>query len=193
MVSVKFVFKAFIYWLPLAATITLICGLFYFLEQQHLRISANDPQIQLAEDISAALSQDRPLESVLSLNTRIDLSKSLAPYVNFYDSKGQPAAGTGFLDNKLPTIPAGVFTYTKTHGQDRVTWQPRAGVRQAIVVRSYQSKNDSGFVVVGRSLREIENRETILFRTIVIALVVILFSSFLFVWLQTYYFPPSRR
>ena len=41
-------------------------------------------------------------------------------------------------------------------GQDRVTWQPEAGVRMATVVVSF----DHGFVMAGRSLTEVEKRES---------------------------------
>jgi hypothetical protein len=43
-------------WLPLAIAITLLCGLVYVAVQQEVRLSANDPQIGMAEDLAAALS-----------------------------------------------------------------------------------------------------------------------------------------
>jgi hypothetical protein len=48
--------------------------------------------------------------------------------------------------------------YVRTHGQDRVTWQPEPGVRIAAVVVRYQGAQP-GFVLAGRSLREVEVRE----------------------------------
>jgi hypothetical protein len=38
---------------------------------------------------------------------------------------------------------------------DRLTWMPEAGVRSAIVVIHY----DNGYVLAGRSLRRVEQRE----------------------------------
>ena len=43
------------------------------------------------------------------------------------------------------------------HGQDRITWQPRTGVRQAIVAVYFHGRK-TGYVVAGRSLREVEKR-----------------------------------
>jgi len=41
-------------WLPLAIVIKLLCGLVYVAVQQEVRLSANDPQIGMAEDLAAA-------------------------------------------------------------------------------------------------------------------------------------------
>jgi hypothetical protein len=77
-----------------------------------------------------------------------------------YDQAGKPVAGSGELNGKLPTLPEGVFKYAKNKGEDRITWQPEKGIRSAIVVVSYNSPNaQGGFVMAGRSLREVEKRE----------------------------------
>jgi hypothetical protein len=44
------------FWLPLAAAVTMLSGLVYIAVQQNMRIGANDPQIQLAEDAARALA-----------------------------------------------------------------------------------------------------------------------------------------
>ncbi len=43
-------FQKIKYWLPLAIVITALSGFIYLVGQQNLRMSANDPQIQLSED-----------------------------------------------------------------------------------------------------------------------------------------------
>jgi hypothetical protein len=53
----------------------------------------------------------------------------------------------------------GVFDYVRQHDQDRITWQPEPGVRIATVVAGYTG-SQSGFVLAGRSLREVEKRES---------------------------------
>jgi hypothetical protein len=50
----------------------------------------------------------------------------------------------------------GVLDYVRKNGQDRVTWQPAPGVRMATVVVPYKN----GFVMAGRSLTEVEKRES---------------------------------
>ena len=74
--------KSFI---PLAVAITLVCGLIYVSVQQVLRQSANDPQIQIAEDVSGALSTGVPPQAIANPNGT-DLKKSLATFIIVYDS-----------------------------------------------------------------------------------------------------------
>lgn len=131
-----------------------VFGTIYTVGQQVLRQSANDPQIQLAEDIAQLLSGTAK-PSDLASNTRIDITTSLAPFLVITDTKGAVLTTSGQLDGKDPIIPLGVFDSAKKMGQDRVTWQPRKGVRVALVVVPYKD----GYVAVGRSLREVEKRE----------------------------------
>ena len=58
---------------------------------------------------------------------------------------------------EIPRPPHGVLEYVRDHGEERVTWQPERRVRIAAVVVRYEGKG-SGFVLAGRSLREIEGR-----------------------------------
>ena len=57
----------------------------------------------------------------------------------------------------VPPIPKGVLDYTHAHGKDRVTYVPEPGVRSATVVVAV-SGGQGGFVLAGRSLREVEKR-----------------------------------
>jgi hypothetical protein len=88
--------------------------------------------------------------------SEINISASLAPFVVIYDADGNPMAGTGKLDNALPILPDGVLAYAKEHGQNRLTWQPRSDTRIATVILPY----DKGFVLAGRNIREVEQRES---------------------------------
>jgi hypothetical protein len=99
----KTIFSIIIKWLPTTIITAGLCGLVYLTVQQALRMDANDPQIQMAEDAVSALN-------------------------------------------------GGVLDYMRQHGEERVTWQPEKGVRMATVVVRY----DKGFVLAGRSLREME-------------------------------------
>jgi hypothetical protein len=145
------------HWLPLAVVITAMSGLVYLAVQQALRQGANDPQIQMAEDAAAVLARGGSVESVLP-TAQVDLAQSIAPFIMVFDDTGTPLASSGQLHGQMPTIPAGVFEYVRRHGEDRITWQPEPGVRQAIVMVSYTGDR-SGFVLAGRSFREIERRE----------------------------------
>jgi hypothetical protein len=143
-------------WLPLAVVITLLCGLIYTAGQQMLRWSANDPQIQMAQDTAAALTAGASVDAVVPA-TQVDIAASLAPYLVVYDDRGAPAAGSGRLHGALPALPAGVFEYVRRHGLDKISWQPEPGVRSAAVVAPVGGTHP-GFVLAGRSLREVENR-----------------------------------
>jgi len=143
-------------WLPVAVAITAMSGLVYLAVRQVLRHSANDPQIQMAEDAARALAAGGEPDSFLP-KIRVDLAKSVAPFVIIYDDAGSPVVSSGELHGKTPVLPPGVFDYVRARGQNRITWQPERGVRIATVVMRIAGKTN-GFVLAGRSLREIEKR-----------------------------------
>jgi hypothetical protein len=145
------------YWLLMAVIITGCSGLIYVVVQQDLRQSANDPQIRMVEDAAAKLAGGQQVKIIVPAE-KVDIAKSLAPYIIVFDATGKPIASSAQLDGQTPTIPPGVFDYVRQHGADRITWQPQPGVRSAVVVTQFQGPNP-GFVLAGRSLREVEIRE----------------------------------
>jgi hypothetical protein len=155
MIKVTSVLKS---WLALAVGITLVCGMLYAVVQQVYRQNADDPQIQMSEDAATALAQGAQPQSLVAANP-VDMATSLAPYIIVFDNAGKPIASSVLLDNAIPIPPAGVFDYTRSHKSDWISWQPRPGVRSAAII-NYFSGAQSGFVLAGRSLREVENRET---------------------------------
>lgn len=167
--------RVLIHWVPLAVAVTLICGLVYVTVQQDIRLSANDPQIAMAEDIAAALSHGSTARELLSAQT-IDIATSLSTFVVLYDSAGRPIASTGLLDGKEPELPPGVFPYTTKAGEDRFTWQPRPGVRHAAVLVAYPG-TQPGFVLVAHSLREPEKRVDLLTLQVGVAWLVTLMAT----------------
>ncbi len=145
------------HWLPLAAVITAVCALAYVTSQQVLRLTGNDPQIQLAQDAAARLSAGEPVASVVPAGT-VDVGQSLAPFLIAYDDQGQVLAATGLLHGQPPALPSGVLASVRQQGEDRISWQPEPGVRYAAVVERV-SGPQPGFVLAARSLRETEKRE----------------------------------
>jgi hypothetical protein len=144
-------------WFPLAIVITAVCGLVYLAVQQELRQTANDPQIQIAEDTAAALENGTPVESLVPVE-KVAIERSLAPFVMVFDDRGEVLGSSALLLGRVPQLPAGIFDYVRTHGEDRVTWEPEPSVRIAAVVVRCQGAQP-GFVLAGRSLREVEVRE----------------------------------
>ena len=78
--------------MPLALIITAFCALAYLLSQQMLRLGANEPQVQLAQDTAARLSAGEAPASVVPAGT-LDVGRSLAPFTILYDDSGQGAGG----------------------------------------------------------------------------------------------------
>ena len=146
------------FWLFSTLIFTLVASLVSLVVQQNYRLTANDPQIQMSEDMAQKLSMN-PITTTLTTPDQVfDVSASLSPFEIVYDDKGNVLTSSGILDGQTPVLPSGVLDYAQTHGQDRFTWQPKSGVRLATVVTYYSGKS-SGYVLVARSLREIENRE----------------------------------
>ncbi|GAC1428280.1 MAG: hypothetical protein NVSMB58_01310 [Terriglobales bacterium] len=133
---------------------TFIAGTGGVVSQQVLRMSANDPQTQLAEDGAQRVSAGENPSTVVS-DRKINMATSLAPFVIIYDEAGRPVAASGYLDGSIPTPPKGVFDFVRANRQETLTWQPRHGVRIASVI----ALTNNGFVVAGRNMREVEYRK----------------------------------
>ncbi len=146
-------------WLPLAAALCILCGLVYVCVQQMYRHGADDPQIQLAEDAARARAAGAAADAVLPGGAPVDLAHSAAPWIAVYDAEGRALAASGLLDGAAPSLPAGLFPLTQRLGRHTVTWMPRREVRMATVLVAVDGGR-GGFVAAGRSLREVEKRES---------------------------------
>ncbi len=183
----RFCIRTLISWLPLAVVTTLICMLVYATVQQNYRQSLNDPQIQMAEDGASKLAAgDVPASLVSRGVPLVDIEKSLQPWIAVYDASGLPLESSAVLNGKPPQPPQGVFDSAKDPelnkgggpaGENRVTWQPQTNVRQAIVV-VWTPEQRGMFVVAGRNMREVEDREGQLSFMVFVAWVVTLGATF---------------
>jgi hypothetical protein len=151
----RIIFEIIKKWLPIAIVTAGLCALVYLSVQQSMRMGANDPQIQMAEDAASSLNAGASVESVIPSN-KVEIADSLAPFMMIFDASGKVLASSVTLHGTVPAYPAGVLDYVQKNGQDRVTWQPEADVRMATVVVPYMD----GFVMSGRSLTEVEKRES---------------------------------
>ena len=144
------------HWLPLAVAATVLAGSAFAIGQQMLRQGANDPQVQLAEDAAARLQAGAAAGDVIP-STETDIAASLAPWLIVYGPDRKLLAGSARLDGGRAGYPTSVFDNAPAGGsRHEVTWQPRAGVRAATVVVGFKG----GWVVAGRSLRLVEERES---------------------------------
>lgn len=165
------------YFIPLAFIITALSGLIYLTGQQILRLGANDPQIQISEDIAGRLGQSATFPPFPSSNA-IDIAKSLNTFIMILDDQGKQIYSSASLDGKLPSVPSGVFDYARSHNQSRITWQPKPNVRSAIVITKFGDKS-KGFALVGRSLREVEEREEDLAKVVGLGWIVTMIGAFI--------------
>jgi len=149
--KLKNIFKL---WLPFAVTITAFSALIYASVQQSFRQNANDPQIQMAQDAVDAIVDGKNVDAVVPVD-KVSVAKSLAPFLITYDREGNEIASSVVLDGQTPQLPGGVLDSTRELIENRVTWQPRDGVRIAAVIVSYED----GYVLAGRNMREVESRE----------------------------------
>jgi hypothetical protein len=150
--------------LPPAVVLAVACGVAYGEAQQVLRSSANDPQVQLAEDAARSLDGGAAPASLVGTGSAVaslagpgtvDVATSLAPFLAVYNESGTAIASNGTLAGAAPVPPKGVLEAAHSSGRDVVTWQPGPGIRIAAVVVPWSG----GTVLAGRSLREVEARE----------------------------------
>jgi len=147
-------FRVIRIWLPIAVAVTGLVGFTYLAVQQNYRNGLDDPQWQLASDGAAALNAGASPQSVVG-SRKVDAAASLAPFVVVYAADGSVLASNGTLGGTAPGLPTGVLDSTRARGIDRVTWQPRPGVRIATV--SVATK-DLRVVTSGRNMRVVEAR-----------------------------------
>lgn len=135
----------------------------YVVGQQNLRMGANDPQIQIAEDTALSFSKNE--EPVFIKNNKdkngkdiiIDMKKSLLPFIMLYDKDFKLILSSARLGENVVEIPMGVLENAKKKGETRITWEPEKGVRNAIIVVYFKDVKE-GYLISGRSLREVEYR-----------------------------------
>ena len=152
--------RALLRFLPLAAVLTVTCAVVAGAAQQLLRTGANEPQVALARDAAAALNAGAVPENVLPARS-VELTVSLSPFVAVFGTDGAQQTASARLHNLALPIPRGILDSARLR-EDRVTWQPEAGVRSALVAVPWKN----GVVVAGRSLAESEARTDQLYHLI---------------------------
>jgi hypothetical protein len=145
-------------WLPLAVVATFAAGVAYVAAHQVLRQSANDPQIQQAEDwadqIVGGTDPNR-----LQLGPFIDPTHSLANFGIVYDQDGNIVASSVSAPSTMKQ-PSGVFDSVDaaSNNESRYTWQPASAERYAAVIKRANLQNKSYYVLAARNLRLVEQR-----------------------------------
>jgi hypothetical protein len=106
--------------LPILVAGSVIMLVAYAAIQQSYRQSANDPQIELAEDAAAALSGGSPADGLLLGMPQVDMSQSLMPFIMIFDDSGKLLSSSAYVNGSpsaagLPTPPHGVFDFVRSN------------------------------------------------------------------------------
>lgn len=184
-------------WLPLFFVATVLAGTILAVVQQQYRQSANDPQISIAEDVKVAFDSKKPTTILDTLPKNVDIFNSLSPFVILYNGKSgdEHALGGNVAFEARPNetefdLPKGVFDWVRSHGEDRITWQPKSGVRIAAVILPL---NNGDYVLAGRNMREIEKREQMLNLEVMMGWAVAVFGSLVVIGIVEFIFPPKKK
>ena len=154
-----------VWWAYSALAVTCVLGICYAVVQQSYRTGLDDPQIQMAEDGALALAHGGVPTDVVSHGQPFDAEASLAPWIAIFDQNGLPLESTASIGSQALQLPKGLFDtstwlkgkmYTQNGMREtRLTWQPNADTRQAVVL---VQTTDGRFVAAGRNMREVEQR-----------------------------------
>jgi hypothetical protein len=175
-------YKSVVNWVPLGVAIVFTFGAVYLALQQSYRTNANDPQVQIAQDLVNNIAAGEDASS-LNQSPKIDIGKSLSTFVIVYNKDKQIIANTATLGKNTPAPPKEVLNeigkkknylgQSQDPYENRFTWQPQKGVRLAVVI----AKGENSYVLVGRNLREVENRIANLTITLGLIMVLTLITS----------------
>ncbi len=172
--------RRFLNWLPLGVAVTLLTGLFYTAVQQVYRQEGNDPQIQISQEIVRGLEAGEDPKSLESTH-KVELADTESPFVIVYGEDEKIIASSVTFEGNDPKVPSGSLHQTDGGQQSRITWAPSTDAREAIVIDHFATKDgkSKGYIVVGRSLKETEQRERLLLEKTAIGLAVTLVATFL--------------
>ncbi len=119
------------------------------------RQQANDPQIEVTEQVAGIVRQGVPIDAIVSSAEQIDLNSSKALFVMIFDNERSLAGSSAQLNGEAPSVPSEVFDKTNEMGEYRFDFEPSENLKFAGVMKKI---DDSAYVLAGRSLSEMETR-----------------------------------
>lgn len=145
-------------WLLFGALLTVVLGSVYAVGRHILRQSANDPQIQQAQDWADQISSGAAPTN-LAMGPFIDPTHSLAHFGIVYDKDGNIASSSVTAPTTM-LQPDGVLAAVSVspNKETHFTWQPTSGVRFATVIKQTSFADKTYYVLAARNLRETEKR-----------------------------------
>jgi sensor histidine kinase regulating citrate/malate metabolism len=172
--------KAWMYWLLITISITITAIMVYGVGQQILRQSADDPQIQIAEDTAKALERGQTIS--IPPSAKNDVSKSLTSFIVVYDASKKFVTSSITVNNNNPVLPISMLEQVDKKGETKVTWEPAKGIKAAVVIVKHGGQAP-GYVAIGRSLREIDKRINDMGNLIVLIWLISIIAILAILWL----------
>ncbi len=181
--------RRYIPWIGALVILIAFVGLVYGVAQQIERQGADDAPLRLASQVADEVTAGS--SSTVDALPRVDLSKSLAPFVVVFGADGTPIAGNGYDHGTLASPPAGVIADARAHGEDQVSWQTASGLRFATV----SLKAGDQVVMAAQSLAPSETRTGQLGRLILLggAASLVVFAAAFIAWESYERWAPTRR
>jgi hypothetical protein len=128
----------------------------YIAVQQSLREGLNAPQLQIADDTAAQLNNGALPSAVIS-PMKVDESTSLAPFTTIVDQHMHVLASSGSIGTIVPLPPASAFSDAQSRPSNWFTWQhDNNTLRDATVIVPFHHEGLSGYVLVARSMAQVE-------------------------------------
>lgn len=141
-------------WLQYAIIIICVGGASYLGLQGLYRNTAFDPQVQIVDDVARAVGGGVNSAQIIP-NPSTDVAVSLAPFLAAFAADRSLVRSSGVVDGSSISLPNAIFDSAVKNGEARGTWEPKPGVRVALVVRMLQ---DGTFIAAGKNLRETDAR-----------------------------------
>ena len=126
----------------------------YGVGKQVRRRDVNQPLIAMLNTAKEELSKGAEITSVIPKN-KVKMETELEPFMIIFNERGEIATGSVELEGKTPKLPISILEVTKDKGINKITWQPKQGIRSAVVIIPYPH----GWILAGRSLRIVEADE----------------------------------
>ncbi len=153
--------------------IVLIFATIYLVMQQTLRLEANQQPLRITSQMQSNWINSQIMDT--SFLPKVELDNSAYAFAAVFNEKGEILSTNATFKASDLDIPTGVLSTARNNGLDKVTWQPDATHRFAIVAMA-QANN---VFVAGQSLRPTEDLTNQLGKLIGGAMVVtILFANF---------------
>ena len=144
------------WWIAGAVLITLAAGAAWLGYGVSLRSGGDQQPLRLATRAASQLEAGSPPASILP--PAITMATSPAPFVMVFDRRHHVRASSGRLNGRIPVLPGGVLAWAAHHGEDRITWEPQPGLREAAIIEPYGQPR-LGYVLAAHSLQTTSARQ----------------------------------